>query len=59
MITWCVAFAFVFYLDVLGLGSIFYLLVSSDDQILYDLSGFDIIYEPGDDVSGSDYPADD
>ena len=33
--------------------------VSGEDQTLYDLSGFDIVYEPGDDVSGPDYPADD
>ena len=26
---------------------------------MYDLSGFDLIYEPGDDVSGPDYPIDD
>ena len=33
--------------------------VSGEDEILYDLSGFDIVYEPGDDVSGPDNPADD
>ena len=39
--------------------SILYFSVSGEDQILYDLSGFDIIYEPGDDASGPDYLVDD
>ena len=39
--------------------SILYFLVSGEDQTLYDLSGFNIIYEHEDDASGPDYPADD
>ena len=42
-----------------ALRSIHYFSVSGEDQILYDLSGFDIVYESGDDVSGPDYPVDD
>ena len=53
------AYVFVFCLDVLGLGSTLYFSVSGDESILYDLTGFDIIYEPGDDVSGPDLPAED
>ena len=33
--------------------------VSGEDSILYDLFGYDIVYEHGDDASGQAYPADD
>ena len=36
-----------------------YFSVSSEDPILYDLSGYDIVYEPGDDASEPDFPAED
>ena len=36
-----------------------YFSVSGEDQTLYDLSGFDIVYEHGDDASESDYPTED
>ena len=32
-----------------------YFSVSGEDNILYDLSGFDFIYEPVDDASGLDF----
>ena len=36
-----------------------FLTVSGEDPILYDISGFDIVYEPREDASGLDYSADD
>ena len=41
------------------LCSFHYFSGSGEDQVMYDLFGFDIIYEPGDNASGPDYPADD
>ena len=35
-----------------------YFSVAGDDPILYDISGYDIVYEHGEDASESDYPAD-
>ena len=42
-----------------ALNPYFFFSVSGEDQTLYDLSGFDIVYEHGDDPSESDYPAED
>ena len=55
------AFDCVFCLDVLGLAlnPFFFFSVLGEDQTLYDLSDFDIVYEHGDDASESDYPAED
>ena len=36
-----------------------YFSVSGEDDILYDLYGYDIIYEPVDDARGPDFPAED
>ena len=58
MIMCCMSFAFVFCLDVLGSGSTHHFSVAGDDPIFYDLSGYDIVYEHGEDASESDYPAD-
>ena len=36
-----------------------YFSVSGEDNILYNLFGYDVVYEHGDDASGPAYPADD
>ena len=35
-----------------------YFSVSGDDSVLYDLSGYDFMYEPGHDARGLDFPED-
>ena len=59
MIMFCMSCAFVFCMDVLGFGSTFFFSVAGDEPILFDLSGYDIVYEHGEDASETDYPAED
>ena len=37
---------------------LFYFSGSGENYVIYDLSGFDVFYEPRDDDTGPDYPVD-